>query len=83
MTTPRLLDAVVASLPTTYHGIGHWIDTLPGDTRAELEEIKAQYRGGLIQTPRRTLAKAISSQLRDRGISRIGFPGVEAWLQRG
>ena len=51
--------------------------------REEMEEIKRQYRAGLIQTPRRTLAKAISSQLRDRGISRIGFPGVEAWLQRG
>ena len=82
-TTPRLLDAVVASLPTTYHGIGLWIDSLPDAARVELEEIKRQYKAGLIQSPRRTLARAISSQLQDRGICRIGFSGVEAWLQRG
>jgi hypothetical protein len=53
------------------------------DARAELDEIKRQFRSGAIKTPRRTLAKAIAKQLNERGICRIGFPGVEAWLQKG
>lgn len=79
----RLLDAVVASLPRTYHGIGLWIDNITGDDRLELDEIKRQYRAGMIKTPRRTLAKVISQQLAKRGIYQIGFSGVETWLQRG
>ena len=78
-----LLDAVVATLPDTYHGIGYWIDNVDPVARAELDEIKRQFRAGAIKTPRRTLAKAIAKQLNERGICRIGFPGVEAWLQRG
>jgi hypothetical protein len=49
----------------------------------ELDEIKRQFRAGAIKTPRRTLAKAIAKHLNERGICKIGFPGVEAWLQRG
>lgn len=56
---------------------------MAGEARAELDEIKKQFRAGMILTPRRTLAKAISAQLKSRGICQIGFPGVEAWLQRG
>lgn len=73
----------MASLPETYNGIGHWIDSVPDEARQELEEIKRQFRAGAINTPRRTLARVISRQLQERGVSKIGFSGVEAWLQRG
>jgi hypothetical protein len=79
----RLLDAVVSALPQTYHGVGYWIDSVSPEAKAELDEIKQQFLAGAIKTPRRTLAKAISKQLVQRGICKIGFPGVEAWLQRG
>lgn len=72
----------MSSLPETYHGIGYWIDNVPTEARQELEEIKRQFKAGAIRTPRRTLAKIIAKQLGDRGIYKIGFPGVEAWLQR-
>ena len=56
---------------------------MPAEARQELEEIKRQFKAGAIRTPRRTLAKIIARELSDRGVYRIGFAGVESWLQRG
>jgi hypothetical protein len=63
--------------------VGHWLDAVPDDARAELEEIKRQYKAGAIRAKRRTLAKAISRHLGERGVCKIGHYGVESWLQRG
>jgi hypothetical protein len=67
----------------THSGVGYWMDRISADAKAELEEIKRQYRSGAIKARRRTLARAISRHLRERGICSIGHYGVEAWLQKG
>jgi inactivated superfamily I helicase len=55
---------------------------LPAAEREVLEQLKAGFRSGALKTPRRTLARSISQNLRRLGVCEIGHHGVEAWLQR-
>ena len=70
------------ALPTTYNNAKTWIDAIPAAERQELEDIKRSFRERRLVTPRRSLARAISAKLKERGLSNIGFPGVEEWLRR-
>jgi hypothetical protein len=72
----------MAALPATYNNSKTWIDAIPAGERQELEDIKRAFRDRTLVTPLRSLARAISKSLQERGLSNIGFPGVESWLRR-
>jgi hypothetical protein len=72
----------MAAIPTKQPGKIRWDETLPPDVLKELEEIRTLWKSGQLSSPKRTLARAISNQMRERGLARVGPEGVEGWLDR-
>ena len=77
-----LVDAVIESLPTRIHGNAPWYERVAPEHLEELVELKAAWKSGRLSVPRRTAARHISSELRERGISKVGTQGVDEWLAR-
>ena len=78
-----LTEAIKAKLQVPFRGIKPWHLRIPAERLVELEEIRRQYLAGELDTPKRTLARAISESLNEEGISTVGFQGVETWLNHG
>jgi hypothetical protein len=77
-----LVDAVIKSLPARIHGNAPWYERLRPEHLSELVELKAAWKSGRLAVPRRTAARHIAAQLRERGISTVGMQGVDEWLKR-
>lgn len=58
----------------------NWIERLPEAARAEIEDIKRDWRAGVFQSSCLSLAKSIVVQCDERGIKTCGVNGVRAWL---
>lgn len=59
-----------------------WFDKLPADVQAELNQLKAAFRGGLVTGGKRRFSTVIVKHLTEQGLSTVGWNGVEAWLDR-
>lgn len=77
-----LLDEVVKTASAVFQGTIPWYRRLPEKHLAEVLELKKAYKAGKLSFPLRTLARAISKSLRERGIATIGEQGVQAWLTK-
>ena len=77
-----LVAAVIDALPTRIHGNAPWYERVPEEHLEELAELKAAWKSGKLSVPRRTAARHISAELRERGISKVGTQGVDEWLAR-
>jgi hypothetical protein len=62
------------------HGGKRWHEKIAPEHLEELNAIKAAWRAGELGTRKKTLARNISTRLRERGITDIGYNGVIAWL---
>lgn len=78
-----LRDAVAASAAKPPRRPPSWLDRLPADVRAELLDIRREWRDGTLQASGRGLAAAIVENCRERGIPCIQYSGVREWLSRG
>lgn len=78
----KLSDKIRKALPTRAGGVRSWYETLPADTRKELEEIKRDWHSGKILVPKWTLARTISATLKQDDILNIGAWGVVRWLEQ-
>jgi len=77
---PRLLDDLRDAMAQARHGTKRWYEKIAQEHLAELVAIKAAWLAGELGTRKKTLARAISVKLRERGISDVGEQGVIAWL---
>jgi hypothetical protein len=77
---PSLLDSLRDSMSQARHGGKRWHEKLMPEQLAELAEIKTAWLAGELGTRKKTLARAISANLAERGICNVGMYGVIAWL---
>ena len=75
-----LLEDLRDAMAQVRHGGKRWHEKIAPEHLEELNEIKAAWRAGELGTRKKTLARNISTRLRERGISDIGSNGVIAWL---
>lgn len=75
-----LLDDVREAMANVRLGSKKWHEKVAPEHQAELAAIKAAWRAGELGSRRKTLARTISTRLRERGISDVGEQGVIAWL---
>lgn len=76
-----LADAVRAAVRDVKPGFQPWHKLVAQEHLDELEEVRRQWQAGELGTKLLPVARAISEQLRERGIARIGAQGVQDWLQ--
>lgn len=60
-----------------------WLDRVPEDARAELLDIRREWRQGKLQATARGLSASIVENCRERGIPVCTASGVREWLTRG
>ena len=77
-----LLEDVRRALSNARYGPASWYERLAPEHRAELDAIKAEWTAGRLGSRRKTLARALASNMRARGISNVGEQGVIAWLEK-
>lgn len=77
----KLRDKIVGMIPTRRQGHMAWHERVDAKTLAELEDLRASWRAGEIESPKLTLAKAISTVVRELGVD-VGPQGVVAWLDK-
>jgi len=75
-----LLEDLRDAMAQVRHGGKRWHEKIAPEHLEELNAIKAAWRAGELGTRKKTLARNISTRLRERGISDIGSNGVIAWL---
>jgi hypothetical protein len=75
-----LLSDVREALSHWRHGPKTWYERLSDEQRAELDEIRVAFQKGELGPHKKTVARAIANQLRERGISTVGEQGVLHWL---
>jgi len=75
-----LLEDLRDAMAKVRHGGKRWHEKLAPKHAQELAAIKAAWRAGELGTRKKTLARNISTRLRERGISEVGEQGVIAWL---
>lgn len=75
-----LRDAVLADVPPPRRGNPPWHERLDADTLAELEQIRADWRAGKVNTSRWRLAESIAKHLAGRGLSSPSALVVDRWL---
>jgi len=75
----NLREKIVSQIPKRRTGSLAWHERCPADVLGELEEIRDAWRAGEIESPKATLARAISRTLADLGIA-VGPQGVIRWL---
>lgn len=77
-----LLDDVREAMAAVRHGPATWWERVAPEHHDELNAIKAAWKAGELGTRKKTLARAISSNMRARGISDVGAQGVITWLDK-
>ena len=77
-----LLEDLREAMAAVRHGPATWYERLAPEHREELDAIKAAWNAGELGTRRKTLARAIAANMRERGMSDIGEQGVIAWLEK-
>ena len=75
-----LLEDLRDAMAQVRHGGKRWHEKISPEHLEELNAIKAAWRAGELGTRKKTLARNISTRLRERGITDIGYNGVIAWL---
>ena len=75
-----LLEDLRDAMAQVRHGGKRWHEKIAPEHLEELNAIKAAWRAGELGTRKKTLARNISTRLRERGITDIGYNGVIAWL---
>jgi hypothetical protein len=80
MADKSLRDRIVAKIPARRTGFQPWYERTPPDVMAELEQLRAAWRAGEIESPKITLARAISQTLAEMGVI-VGPQGVVHWLR--
>ena len=77
-----LLEDLREQMAAVRHGPATWYERISPEHREELDAIKAAWHAGELGTRRKTLARAIAANMRERGISDVGEQGVVAWLEK-
>jgi len=77
---PSLLNEAVSTAVVT-HGTQPWHRRVAEEHQAELQRVKSDWKAGRIKLPLRVFARSLSKVLQERGISSVGFQGVESWLR--
>ena len=77
-----LTDSIMARAQRARHGTPAWHETLPENTRKELESLRARWRTGETGLQKRAIARAIIAELEARKLRVSGVQGVEDWLDR-
>ena len=75
-----LRDAVLADVPPPRRGNLPWHQRLDAETLAELEQIRADYRAGKVNTSRWRLAASVARHLAGRGLGSPSTLVVDRWL---
>lgn len=78
-----LRDAITASANRPAKRHPTWLDRVPEDARAELLDIRREWREGKLQATARGLSASIVENCRERGIPVCTASGVREWLTRG
>lgn len=60
-----------------------WLDLVPDEARADLLDIRREWREGTLQATARGLSTSIVENCRERGIPVCTVSGVREWLTRG
>lgn len=76
-----LVDAVKAAIAERKPGFLPWYQRVAPEHVGELLEVRRQWQAGELGSKLLPVARAISDQLAERGIARIGAQGVQDWLQ--
>lgn len=79
---PSLTEAIRAAVPPKPGRCRPWWQRLAPADLAEIEGIRADWRSGRMPGSKRAVAMAIASELKTRGLSDIGVPGVLSWLAK-
>jgi hypothetical protein len=77
-----LRDSIVQAAAATEKRSRDWTDSLPDEVRAELMQIRREWRAGSLVASGRGLAAAIVANCRERGIPCLTVSGVREWLMR-
>lgn len=80
---PSLIEEIVALVPTEKGREKPWQDKIDPAVRAELEQLKSDWKAGKVKGTRVGMARAISETLKRRGVYSIGVQGVTKWLTTG
>ena len=78
----KLGDKIRNSIPLRNCGSRPWHETIPDETRKELEKVKHDWQNGKLIATKWTLARTISKTLSEEGVSHIGSSGVVRWLEQ-
>lgn len=76
-----LLDAVRSDVANARNGPASWWERVAPEHLDELHAIKAQWKAGNLGKRKKTLARSLSANMRERGISDVGHQGVITWLE--
>jgi hypothetical protein len=79
---PSLSEAIRAAVPPVPGRCQPWWKRLTPSDLAEIEVIRSDWRSGKMPGSKRAVAMAIASELKARGLSDIGVPGVLSWLAK-
>jgi len=79
MTKKTLLDDVLTATQLR-PGPATWVEQLPKDVQAELEQVKKAYRSRSIEMRKYEIARAIKQSVEQRGYKCIKPAGVVRWL---
>ena len=77
-----LRDSIAESARRSARRTPTWLDRVPEDARAELLDIRREWREGTLQASARGLSAAIVENCRERGIPVCTAAGVREWLTR-
>lgn len=80
MAKHKLREKVISKIPPRRTGTAPWYERCPPDVMRELDEIRDAWRAGDIESPKLTLARAISKTLQEMGMT-VGPQGVIRWLE--
>lgn len=78
----KLGEKIRKALPERAGGLRPWHESLPAETRKELEGIRREWHDGKIKAAKWTLARTISETMKQDGIISIGAWGVVRWLEQ-
>lgn len=80
---PSLLELVKADIEAMKPKPRNWFERLPEEEQKAVEEIRSNWRAGLISCSCSTLATRLIARCNELGITICGHQGVREWLSRG
>ena len=77
-----LLDDVLATAASCRFGPAAWVEKLPADLRAEVEQVKHAYKTKAVDVRKNALARALKAAVEQRGFPCVNQAGVVRWLDQ-